>query len=71
MTSAVGEGFVVGGRMDARFLRPVFRGDTLTVTGTVAGFSREQDRTRVHVVVEARNQEGEQTLAATASALCR
>jgi acyl dehydratase len=71
MTSAVGEGFVVGGRMDARFLRPVFRGDTLTVTGTVAAFTREQDRTRVHVVVEARNQGGEQTLAATASALCR
>lgn len=71
MTTAVGEGFVVGGRMDARFLRPVFRGDTLTVTGTVAGFSREHDRIRVHVTAAAHNQEGAQTLAATASALCK
>lgn len=70
MTAAVGEGFVAGGRMDARFLRPVFRGDTLTVSGTVAGFSRERDRIRVHVVAAAHNQDGGQTLAATASALC-
>lgn len=70
MTTAVGEGFVVGGTMDAKFLRPVFCGDTLDVTGTVAGFSRDTDRIRVHVSVEARNQSGEQTLAATSSALC-
>jgi acyl dehydratase len=70
MTAAVGEGFVVGGRMDARFLQPVFCGDTLDVTGTVAGFTREGERIRVHVVAMARNQRGEQTLAATASGLC-
>jgi acyl dehydratase len=71
MTTAVGEGFVVGGRMDARFLRPVFCGDTLEITGAVVGFTREQDRIRVHVTAAARNQDGEQTLAATSSALCR
>ncbi len=71
MTTAVGEGFVVGGRMDARFLRPVFCGDTLEITGEVVGFTREQDRIRVHVTAAARNQKGEQTLAATSSALCR
>jgi len=70
MTTAIGEGFVVGGSMDARFLRPVYCGDTLVVTGTVAGFSRDKDRTRVHVTVTAHNQGGEQTLAATGSALC-
>lgn len=70
MTTAIGEGFVIGGRMDARFLRPVFCGDTLEVTGTVAGFSREHDRIRAHVVVAAHNQSGEQTLAAAGSALC-
>jgi acyl dehydratase len=70
MTAAVGEGFVVGGRMDARFLRPVFCGDTLTVSGTVDGFSREDGRVRVHVTVAAHNQDGEQTLAASSSALC-
>jgi len=70
MTTAVGEGFVAGGRMDAKFLRPVFRGDTLTISGTVDGFSREGDRVRVHVTAAAHNEAGEQTLAATASGLC-
>jgi len=70
MTAAVGEGFVAGGRMDARFLRPVFCGDTLMISGTVTGFSRDGDRVRVHVEVAARNEDGEQTLAATSSALC-
>lgn len=70
MTTAVGEGFVAGGRMDARFLRPVFCGDTLTISGRVAGFSRDGERVRVHVDVGAHNERGEQTLAATSSALC-
>lgn len=70
MTTAIGEGFVAGGRMDARFLLPVLCGDTLAVTGTVAGFSREEDRVRVHVTVAAHNQSGEQTMAGTSSALC-
>lgn len=70
MTAAVGQGFVVGGRMDARFLRPVFCGDTLEITGTVAGFTQEGDHVRVHVIAMACNQRGEQTLAATASGLC-
>ncbi len=70
VTIAVGEGFVVGGRMDARFLRPVFCGDTLEVTATAAGFSRENDQIRVHMTVTAFNQSGEQTLAATSGALC-
>ncbi len=70
MTKAVGEGFVVGGDMDARFLRPMYCGDTLTATGQVAGFSRDGDRIRVHVTAAAHNQNGEQTMAATSSALC-
>jgi acyl dehydratase len=70
MTTAVGEGFVVGGQMDARFLRPVFCDDGLTVTGSVAGFSRDAERVRVHVDISAHNNHGEQTLAVTASALC-
>ena len=49
----VGEGFVVGGTMDARFLRPVLYGDTLEVTGTVDGFSRDGDGTRAHVTIGA------------------
>ena len=70
MTAAVGEGFVVGGDMDARFLRPMYCGDTLTVTAQVAGFARDGERIRVHVTAAAHNQNGEQTMAATSSGLC-
>ncbi len=70
MTSAVGEGFVVGGHMDARFLRPVFCGDTLDIRSRIIGFTREKEQTRVHVTVKAHNQSGDQTMAAVSSALC-
>lgn len=72
MTTAVGEGFVEGGSMDAKFLKPVLCGDTLEVTGAVAGFTREADgRVRCHASFAAHNQRGEQTLAGTATGLCR
>jgi acyl dehydratase len=69
MTEAIGEGFVEGGTMDVRFLRPVHRDDTITVVGTVTGFSTDGGRIRAHADVAARNQHGEQTLAGTASGL--
>ena len=71
LTTAIGEGFVAGGRMDVRFLQPVHCGDTLSAGGTVIGFSSDGDRTRVHVDVAVHNQNNEQTLAGTASALTR
>ncbi|MGF1595506.1 MAG: MaoC/PaaZ C-terminal domain-containing protein [Acidimicrobiales bacterium] len=69
MTSALGMGFVAGGRMDVRFLTPVPCGTTLTVTGTVDGFSPGDDEgtVRMHVTVEARNEWDEITMAGTAS----
>jgi len=71
MTRAVGEGFVAGGAMEARFLRPVLCGDTLEIRGNVAGFTREPDgRPRAHITVAAHNQRGEQTMAGGASGIC-
>ncbi len=70
MTSAVGKGFLASGVMDARFLRPVYCDDELRTCGEVQGFSADGDAVRVHVSVTAHNQHGEQTLAATSSALC-
>ncbi len=72
MTTAVGEGFVEGGAMDAKFLKPVLCGDTLRITGTVSGFTRDEDgRVRCHANFAAHNQRGEQTMAGMASGLCR
>lgn len=57
--------------MDAKFLRPVLCGDTLEVTGTLAGFTRDDDgRVRAHVTAAAVNQHGEQTMAGAASGVC-
>lgn len=43
MTQSVDEGFLVGGRIDAKFLRLDFCGDTLAITGSVDGFRRKDD----------------------------
>lgn len=70
LTEAAGSGFVVGGTIDCRFLRPVLCGDVLTIEGTVLGFAPDPTgRSRVHVSVTVRNQRGEQTLGGSASAL--
>ena len=66
MTEAFGGGFVVGGGLDVRFLRPVVCGDTLTVTGTLSGFTADDDGPIAHVSIEVFNQRGEKTTAGTA-----
>lgn len=69
MTDAFGHRFVVGGKLDVRFLRPVYEGDELSVSGTVTGFGRVGEGVRAHVDVQVSNQLGEVTLAGAASAL--
>ncbi|MDH4147315.1 MAG: MaoC/PaaZ C-terminal domain-containing protein [Acidimicrobiia bacterium] len=69
MTAALGAGFVEGGRMDVRFLRPVLRGDRLVVSGEVVGFERDGGQLRAHLEVAVHNQDGAQTLGGTASGL--
>ena len=72
LTGELGAGFVAGGSMDVRFLRPVHQGDRLTTTGVIqgfAGFEGDPGRVRVVVDVEITNQRGERTLAGMASGL--
>ena len=71
MTHAVGEGFIAGGRMDVRFVHPVLAGDVLTVQGAVTAVTREGDRVRANVDVWCENQDGQRTLAGSASGLAR
>ena len=68
-TGLLGAGFVAGGQMDVRFLRPVHCGDELTTSGTVTSLTHDAERIRVHLDVEVRNQHAELTAAGRASGL--
>lgn len=67
MTGLLGEGFVQGGTMAVKFIKPVYTDDTLTVRGTVVDKTTENDATRVTVEVWVENQHGEKTMVGTAS----
>jgi len=69
MTSLLGEGFIQGGSMAVKFIKPVYVDDTLTIRGTVVDKTPEQGATRVTVEVWAENQRGEKTMVGTASGL--
>jgi acyl dehydratase len=69
LTAAAGVGFVAGGTIDCRFLRPVLCDDTLTVEGSILGFAHEDERLRMHVTVSVTNQRAETTLSGTATAI--
>ena len=69
MTELLGEGFVQGGRMAVKFIKPVYTDDTLTIHGTVVDKTPEAGGTRVTVEVWAENQHGEKTMVGSASGL--
>jgi acyl dehydratase len=69
MVSLLGEGFVKGGRMNVKFIKPVLAGDTLTMHGRVREKQPEGDRTRVVVEFWCENQDGIKTMVGEASGL--
>lgn len=69
MVALLGEGFVRGGRMAVKFVKPVYAGDTLIVRGRVRAKRPEEGRTRVEVEVWAENQDGVTTMVGEASGL--
>jgi acyl dehydratase len=69
MVQLLGEGFVKGGRMSVKFIKPVLAGDTLTMHGRVRDKLREADRTRVVVEFWCENQDGIKTMVGEASGL--
>ncbi len=70
MVAFLGEGFVEGGRMAVKFIKPVYAGDTLTMHGVVTGKEpTEEGRTRVAVELWCENQEGVRTMVGEASGL--
>lgn len=71
MVDFLGEGFVQGGRMSVKFIKPVIVGDTLTLRGVVRDLIAEGDATRVVVEVWCENQHGVKTMVGEASGLAR
>lgn len=69
MEKSFGSAFSHGGTVKARWVHPVYAGDTITVTGTVTATAPEDGKKRVQVEVGCANQNGVKTAVATASAL--
>ena len=69
MVALLGEGFVKGGKMAVKFIKPVLAGDTLTLHGVVRSKAPEGERTRVVVEVWCENQDGVKTMVGEASGL--
>jgi acyl dehydratase len=67
MRLCFGTGWVVGGRYDLTFRKPVFVTDFCVARGVVTRTENENDRLRVHCDVWVENQKGEKVIAGTAS----
>jgi len=64
-----GAGWVVGGRYDLTFRKPVFVTDFCVARGAVTRVEPEGDKLRVHCDVWVENQKSEKVIAGTASGL--
>ena len=69
MVNLLGEGFVKGGKMSVKFIKPVLAGDTLTMHGSVREKQPDNGRTRVIVEFYCENQDGLRTMVGEASGL--
>jgi len=67
MRLCFGDGWIVGGRYDVTFRRPVFVTDFCAARGVVAKTEPEGDRLRVHCDVWVENQKGDKVITGTAS----
>jgi 3-hydroxybutyryl-CoA dehydratase len=59
MTSAFGRGWLLGGKLRAKFKEPARPGDTLTITGKINCIERKDDVSYANCTYECRNQKGE------------
>jgi acyl dehydratase len=69
MRLCFGDGWVVGGRYDVTFRKPVFVTDFCVARGVVSKSEMEGDRMRVSCDVWVENQKGDKVIAGTASGL--
>ena len=69
MRLCFGEGWVVGGKYDVTFRKPVFVTDFCVARGVVSKTEKEGDRMRVSCDVWVENQKGDKVIVGTASGL--
>ena len=69
MVKLLGEGFVQGGRMNVKFIKPVLAGDTLTMHGRVKEKLPDAQATRIVVEFWCENQDEVKTMVGEASGL--
>ena len=61
-TKLGGDLHYIAATMDFRFLRPVFTGDTITTTGTIANVERTDERVNLDLQFQCTNQHGKDVL---------
>lgn len=69
MRLCFGEGWVVGGKFDLSFRRPVFVTDFCVARGVVTKTEEEGDKLRVHCDIWIENQKGDKVITGTTSGL--
>jgi len=62
MTSAFGQSWVTGGKLDVRFKTPARAGDTITVSGTISKLEKNEGQTLINCDVFCSNQKGESVI---------
>jgi acyl dehydratase len=68
LQSRFGDGWVRGGRISVRWLKPLYLGDVVTPMGSVSTVEVQGSRTRVAMEVWCENQDGDRTAIGTAEA---
>lgn len=71
MAREFGEGWYVGGTMDLRLIKPVKPGDTLFTRARIAEKQKENNKKIVLCDVRIQNQDKQDVIVGTATALCR
>lgn len=69
MRLCFGEGWIVGGKFDLSFRKPVFVTDFCVARGVITKTEEEGDRLRVHCDVWVENQKEDKVIAGTTSGL--
>jgi len=67
MTMFLGRGWVEGGKISVKFIKPVFCNDTIIVKGMVSELGRDREASRIWVDMWCENQYGDKVIVGSAS----